>query len=157
RSSTPDVGHYRCSGLAVTDRAPHTHRVPMHRKAKAAVDAVIDEVGSSLAMSGWRRRNLNMLLSFWETFTLDIGGGVLATLEIEHLWSGGPADTEWPASVRFDLGVGLEPALGLMPLLSLVPNATLIRRDRGRRDRRVTLANELAVPEVAAQICAFVG
>jgi len=133
--------------------------VPEHRRAKAAVDAVIDEVGSTLATSGWRRRDLGMVFSWEETFTLNIGGGILATLEIQHLLSWGSANTEWPAAVMFDLGVGLEPALGLMPLLTLQPTASLLYSPVAGAQtllHKFQIADEHSVPDVAARICAYV-
>jgi hypothetical protein len=135
--------------------------VPVDRKARAAVDAVIEHVGSSLATSGWRRRNLGMQFSLEETFTLDVGGGILATMEIQHdhSWSWGSTDVELPTYVVFDLGVGFEPALSLMPLLTLQPIAPLLHSPvAGARalHRKFEIVDERSAPDVAAQICAFV-
>lgn len=116
--------------------------------ADRALDAVAVAVAASLAGSGWRRRSLGV---WWlDTFTREVAGGVIGTVEVQRLAVASGA--EWPADVRVHLGVGYEPALGLMPLLGLTPVATLVNR----ATRGVTVHDDGEVARAAHEIAGFV-
>jgi hypothetical protein len=112
------------------------------RNVRRVVDAIVDAVAIQLAPSGWRHRALGRPLGV-ETFTRDVGGGVLATMDLfPPLLSIG---TPWPQELGIDIGAGLEPALDLMPLLTLLPRPTLVRDPAvGRYTAEVTIAGDRA-------------
>jgi hypothetical protein len=112
------------------------------RNVRRVVDAIVDAVAIQLAPSGWRHRALGRPLGV-ETFTRDVGGGVLATMDLfAPLLSIG---TPWPQTLGIDLGAGLEPALDLMPLLTLLPRPTLVSDPAlGRYTVEVTIAGDRA-------------
>jgi hypothetical protein len=115
-----------------------------------ALDSVAVAVAANLAASGWRRRRLGI---WWlDTFTRELAGGVLGTVEVQRLVAA--FGEEWPTDVRVYLGVGYEPALGLMPLVALAPVATLVNDDAA--SRVVTLHDEGEVAQSAREIAAFV-
>lgn len=107
------------------------------------VDAIADAIAVELASTGWRRRAPGRLFGL-ETFTRDLGSGVLATINvIPPLISIG---TAWPKELLVDIGVDFEPALDLTPLLTLPVMPMLVRAPTtdGRSNGEVRIAGDRA-------------
>ena len=102
-----------------------------------------------------------------ETFTRDLGSGVLATMNLVLPWIS--IGTAWPQELPVDIGVGFEPALGLTPLLTLPAMPMLVRAPTpdgrhagevtitgGRADQRAEAVRAI-VTVYATQAVAFAG
>jgi hypothetical protein len=106
---------------------------------RRTLDAISDAVALELAPIGWRRRTLGRPLGL-DTFTRDVGSGVLATMNLFFpLISLG---TAWPSELPIDVGVDFEPALDVAPLLTLPVLPMLVRAPApdGRRNGEVSVA-----------------
>jgi hypothetical protein len=148
---------YGWSAVACVSLLAHTRPVLTSSSATGrAVQAVADAVESALAPVGWRRRHLASGLPF-DTFTLDMGDGIIATAELQRpVVSIG---TQWPSEVSIELGVGFEPALGLMPLVALPAMPMLLHNPATRGDAgEIELQGEHADQRAAAvrEIVAFI-
>ena len=102
-----------------------------------------------------------------ETFTRDLGTGVLATMNLMSPWLS--IGTEWPQQLSVDIGVDFEPALDLTPLLTLPVMPMLVRAptpdgrhhgevtiDGDRADQRAEAVREI-VTVYATEAAAFAG
>jgi hypothetical protein len=120
--------------------------------ADRAVDDVVDEIARRLAAHGWRRRQLD--LPWMDTLSLDLAGGIIATVDLSRAALQG--GDQWPREIRVHLGVGWEPALGLRPLVTLPVWAELISQSGNRDAFSVELPDSRGVEAAADEITTYV-
>jgi hypothetical protein len=90
-----------------------------------------------------------------DTFSLDLAGGVIATV---GLWRAAlQFGDQWPADIQVHLGVGWEPALGLMPLVTLPVYAELVAHSGSRGAFTATVVDSRGVQSTADEITTCVG